>query len=183
MDSNKPDVIFKIKLIQDENGFVIGMEEPIISHSSFDEWSSHLEHVGVKGMKWGVRKDKKKAGSSRPKSVSDNMRLKKDMAKVERTIARRKKWAKEDEEYIMKGPGTAEEKKRKLQANKEYWKSQMGYSVEDVRKERNRNMLLVAGVLAAAATKVIVQRKANEYIINQLGGVDKIFDASILTDK
>jgi hypothetical protein len=53
----------------------ISLSEPVLSHSEVDEF---LEHFGIKGMKWGIRKDKAK----RPSIASEDAQRAAASAKI-----------------------------------------------------------------------------------------------------
>jgi len=60
-DATEPDLVINLKL--DDNGFVLEAAEAELKHNDADV-EAFLEHVGIKGMKWGVRRDRTPAGQT-----------------------------------------------------------------------------------------------------------------------
>ena len=97
---------------------------------------SYLEHHGVKGMKWGVRKSRK--GS--PKS-SSKKRKKEDISKLS------------DEEL--------QKRTKRLQLENNYMNAETQYKkLSDKRLHKGRTILI--GILATAGTQVATQYVSNK---------------------
>lgn len=58
----------EIKIVRDENGFIIGFEEDL---EQADILNDFLEHHGIKGMRWGVRRTDKQLGNTPSGSNKD----------------------------------------------------------------------------------------------------------------
>jgi len=115
-----------------------------------------LEHFGIKGMRWGVRKSRPQGVQTfRKKTVTTAM-------KDELEAAKRRTWAKESldddidiiTEKYTKGKIDQNKYKQEVQSLKEWYKKEMNVSGADIRAERvtfGRN--LIGMTLAIFAVK------------------------------
>lgn len=56
--------------------------------SDISEYREYLEHYGVKGMRWGVRKDRKKSGTKRKKRIFSEKAQKRRSQRAKNRVAR-----------------------------------------------------------------------------------------------
>jgi len=81
---------FELKVARDKNGFIKGLElidaELGLAQSDLDNGTSFLEHYGVKGMQWGVRRSREERRADRTAKVQ--AAAEKKVAKAEQYTAR-----------------------------------------------------------------------------------------------
>ena len=87
-ESADPALNFKVRPIEDEDGYIVDFEpvedsadQSDVSHLLDETGGDSLEHYGVKGMKWGIRKDRSsKSSGTKKKSSRSEARTKKKRA-------------------------------------------------------------------------------------------------------
>jgi len=140
------ELAFPVTLIKDDRGFITGFELQDSIQQSIDVGAEFLEHHGIKGMRWGVRKSSSKTSV---KTSSGNHPVSDDHANA---VAARAK---------IKAHGTKSLSNQELQSvigrtNLEAQYSNVTKSTSKIRKghEAVKNVLAIAGSVTAAVALV-----------------------------
>jgi len=140
------ELAFPVTLIKDDRGFITGFELQDSIQQSIDVGAEFLEHYGIKGMQWGVRKSLSKTAG---KASSGNHPVSDDHANA---VAARAK---------IKAHGTKSLSNQELQSvigrtNLEAQYSNVTKSTSKIRKghEAVKNVLAIAGTVTAAVALV-----------------------------
>ena len=109
-----------------------------IGHAMYDDDVNYLEHFGVKGMKWGVRKAKATAGSIRTKHLARKAKRHPQSPEAARAHALRKQVKKKGLDSLSNSELQALNNRLNLEAN---YRNALKQHPDTLRSNRNKKLL------------------------------------------